>query len=152
MSVAVAPDGTVYTGASDKAKLYKVTGPGRATVLYDFGRTEVRAIAIGKKGEVYAIANEIKTGSYAPSKRSGSSKDIAGPVPKPPKTKGKGTLYRFEPDGSPDQLLDDKDEHFVSLTVGDDGKPYVGPAWRGACTPSTTRTTPCSSRTPRNAK
>jgi hypothetical protein len=29
MSVAVAPDGTVYTGASDKAKLYKVTAPGR---------------------------------------------------------------------------------------------------------------------------
>ena len=131
MSVAVAPDGTVYAGASDKAKLYKITGPGRATVLYDFGRTEVRAIAIGKKGEVYAIANEIKTGSYAPSKRSGSSKDVAGPVPKPPKTKGKGTLYRFEPDGSPDQLLDDKDEHYVSLAVADDGKPYVGTGVEG---------------------
>lgn len=131
MSVAVAPDGTVYAGASDKAKLYKITGPGRASVLHDFGRTEVRAIAVGAKGEVFAIANEIQSGSHAPSKRASGSKDVAGPTPKPPKTKGKGTLYRFDVDGSPDELIDDKDEHFVALAIGDDGKPYVGTGVEG---------------------
>jgi hypothetical protein len=131
MSVAIAPNGTVYAGASDKAKLYKLTGPGRASVLFDFGRTEVRAIEVGKGGEVYAIANEISTGSYAPTRKGKTATAPAGPVPKPPKTKGKGTLYRFESDGTPDQLLDDKEEHFTSLALGDDGKVYVGTGVEG---------------------
>jgi hypothetical protein len=131
MSVAIAPDGTVYTGASDKAKLYKLTGPGRASVLFDFGRTEVRGIEVGKGGEVYAIANEIQTGSYAPTRKGKTPTQPAGPIAKPPKTKGKGTLYRFDPDGTPDQLLDDKEEHFTSLAIGDDGKVYVGTGVEG---------------------
>jgi hypothetical protein len=126
MSVAVAPDGTVYAGASDKAKLYKVTGPGRATVVYDFARTEVRAIAVGEKGVVYAIANEIKTGTYAPSR-----KGVASPAQKPAKTSGKGVLYRFDTDGTPEQLLENKDEHFTALALGDDGRPYVGTGQEG---------------------
>jgi hypothetical protein len=128
MSVAVGPDGSVYAGASDKAKLYRVAGPGRASVVYDFGRTEVRAIAVTDKGVVYAIANEVKPGSYTPSRKSGTSP--ATPAAKPPKTTGKGTLYRFI-DGVPEQLLDDKDEHYTSLALGDDGRPYVGTGVEG---------------------
>lgn len=129
MSVVVAPDGTVYTGASDKAKLYKVTGPGRASVLYDFARTEVRALAMGPKGELYAIANEIKGGTQAPLKAKPTR--AAGPGESPKPVKGTGTLYRFAPDGTPEQLLDDSKEHYVSLTVGDDGQPYVGTGAEG---------------------
>ncbi len=129
MSVAVAPDGTVYAGASDKAKLYKISAPGRATVLYDFARTEVRRIVVGPKGDVYAIANEIK-GSNVPSRRGGDTSP-AGPVATPGKTKGKGTLYHFSPDGKPEQLLDDSDDHYTSLTLGDDGQPYVGTGSEG---------------------
>ena len=129
MSVAVAPDGTVYAGASDKAKLYRVTGPGRATVVYDFGRTEVRAIAVGEKGQVYAVANDIKTGSYTPTRRGGGG--AAAPTAKPPKTSGKGTLYRFDSEDRPEQLIDEKDDYFTSLALGDDGKPYVGTGGEG---------------------
>ncbi|HYP89764.1 MAG TPA: hypothetical protein VEQ59_16465 [Polyangiaceae bacterium] len=130
MSVAVGPDGTVYTGASDKAKLYKVTAPGRASVLYDFGRTEVRAVAVNQKGEVFAIANDIKSSSSAPSRaRSGDAP--AQSTPPAGKTKGKGTLFSFGADGKPEQLLDDTDEHYTSLTLGDDGRPYVGTGVEG---------------------
>lgn len=131
MSVAVAADGTVYTGASDEAKLYEVTGPGRASVLYDFGRTEVRAVATVDDGTVYAIANEIKPGSHTPKKQSTRSGVVAGPVTNRPETKGKGTLYRFSPDGAPEQLIDNDDEHFVSLVVGADRRPYVGTGVEG---------------------
>jgi hypothetical protein len=131
MSVAVAPNGTVYAGASDKAKLYQITGPGRATVLRDFDRTEVRAIALGVRGEVYAIANDITSGSTIPATKSSAGAAAAGPVRAPSRTKGKGTLYRFSADGTPEQLLDLKDEHFVSLALGDDGKPYVGTGVEG---------------------
>jgi hypothetical protein len=131
MSVAVAPDGTVYAGASDKAKLYKITGPGRATVLYDFARTEVRSIAIGPKGEIYAIANELKGVQIPTRQPRGSETSPAGPVGSPGKNKGKGTLFRFTPDGKPDRLLDNEEEHFTSLTLGDDGQPYVGTGVEG---------------------
>jgi hypothetical protein len=129
MSVAVAPDGTVYTGASDKAKLYKVTAPGRASVLHDFGRTEVRAIAVNQKGEVFAIANDIKSSTSAPSRS--KADQPAAPSAPASKTKGKGTLYAFSPDGTPDQLLDDNDEHYTSLALGEDGRPYVGTGVEG---------------------
>jgi len=129
MSVAIAPDGTVYAGASDKAKLYKITAPGKATVLYDFARTEVRGIAVNKKGEVFAIANEVKPGNQAPTRR--GEGQPANPANPAPKSKGKGTLYKFAVDGTPDQLLDDSDEHYTSLALSDDGRPYVGTGVEG---------------------
>jgi hypothetical protein len=131
MSVAVAPDGTVYAGASDKAKLYQITAPGRAKVLRDFDRTEVRAIVVGPRGEVYAVANDITSGSSIPATKGSAGSAAAGPVRTTSRTKGKGTLYRFSPDGTPEQLFDLRDEHFVSLALGDDGKPYVGTGVEG---------------------
>lgn len=128
MSVAVGKD-AVYAGSSDEAKLYEIKAAGRATVLYDFERTEVRAIAVGPDGTVYAAGNEIKPGSYAP--RQKRSRDAAGPAPKPPTTKGKGLLVAIGPDGAPYQLIEDDDEHFVSLVVGSDGRPYVGTGVEG---------------------
>jgi len=131
MSVAVGPDGVVYAGASDKAKLYKIAAPGKASVLYDFERTEVRAIAVNKQGEVFAIANEIKPGTLPPSRSNRGEGTPAGPAGAAPKAKGKGTLYKFSSDGAPDQLLDDTDEHFTSLALSDDGRPYVGTGVEG---------------------
>ena len=131
MSVAIAPDGTVYAGASDKAKLYKITAPGKASVLYDFERTEVRGIAVNKQGEVFAIANEIKAGNQAPSRASRTDGTPAAPANAAPKTKGKGTLYKFSAEGAPDQLLDDSEEHYTSLALSDDGRPYVGTGVEG---------------------
>ena len=132
MSVAVGPDGSVYAGASDKAKLYKISGPGRATVLYDFNRTEVRAIAVGPKGDVYAIANDLKTGFTVPAKPSRNQESApAGPSAAGAKAKGKGTLYRFTPEGLPDRLYENDDEHFTSLALGEDGRAYVGTGVEG---------------------
>jgi hypothetical protein len=131
MSVAVGPDGAVYAGASDKAKLYKITAPGRASVLYDFARTEVRAVVVARSGDVYAIANEIKAGSQLPQRQSKSSESPAGPTSSGSPAKGKGTLVRFSPDGRPDVLLDDSDEHYTSLALGEDGRPYVGTGVEG---------------------
>jgi hypothetical protein len=126
MSVA-ASGGKVYAGSSDHAILYSIVGPGRASVLYDFGRTEVRAIAIGKEGEVYAIANEIEGGRAG---RLGATTKQAEPT-STSATKGKGALYRFSKDGEPEELLDESKEHFVSLTIGEDGQPYVGTGVEG---------------------
>ncbi|MEY4549720.1 MAG: hypothetical protein RL685_5915 [Pseudomonadota bacterium] len=131
LSVAVSATRTgsvVYAGASDKAKLYEVRAPGRANVLYDFARTEVRSIVVGARGEVYAIANDIKSGGLTAS-RDDDGGD--GPQSPPPKTTGKGVLYRFATDGTPEALLEDSDEHYTSLALDPKGQPYVGTGVNG---------------------
>jgi hypothetical protein len=124
MSVAVG-NGKVYAGGGDKAKLYELSGPGRASVLYDFGLTEVRAIAVAANGDVFAIANEIKGRSF-PGSGGGDDKGQSTS-----NTKGKGKLYRFGKSGAPEQLIDDGNEYFTSLSLDSKGKPYVGTGSEG---------------------
>ncbi len=132
VSLAVAADGTVYAGSSDKARLYKITAPGRASVLYDFTATEVREIALAPNGELYAIANEISAGGVASAAKSAAGPSSAGASSSgPPSTKGKGKLYHFTSDGKATEILENKDEHFVSLALGDGGEPYVGTGGEG---------------------
>src|SRR5690606_33399675 len=64
-SLAVSKRG-VLVGTGDKSKLYEVSAPGRSRVIYDFGMTEVRAIQVGADGDVFAVANDIKSGRNLP--------------------------------------------------------------------------------------
>jgi hypothetical protein len=131
VSVAVSEDGTVYAGSSGKALLYKITGPGRGSVLYDFDTEDVKLIAVApasKGGAVYAVANKYSDGFVAPKRnRSGP------PTPQPTRAsgRGKGLLMRFTKEGVHEQLLEDDDAHFVSLALDDNGQPYVGTAAEG---------------------
>jgi hypothetical protein len=128
VSVAVGEDGTVYAGSSGKALLYKITGPGRGTVLYDFETEDVRLLAVApaaKGGALYAVANKYNDGFVAPKRnRTGP------PAPQPTRGsgRGKGLLMRFTKDGVHEALMDDDDAHFVSLALDDNGVPYVGTA------------------------
>jgi hypothetical protein len=134
ISVAVAPDGTVYTGSSGKAILYKVAAAGRAVVLYDFDGDDVKAIAIGKDGRVFAIGNEHQSPPEVPSHSSWSPNATQPATPAKPMQlprPGKGTLMRFDADGHPEKMLFNAETHFQSLTIGDDGQPYVGTADKG---------------------
>lgn len=121
-SLAVSKRG-VLVGTGDKAKLYEVSAPGRAKVLYDFGSTEVRAIQVAANGDVYAIANEIKSGRSLPSSSGDSAKK--GP------SAGKGMLYRFENGETPEVLLESNDEHLASLSLDSRGVPVVGTGEKG---------------------
>lgn len=131
VSVAVADDGTVYTGSNGKALLYKLTGPGRATVLHDFDTDDVKSIVVGpasKGSPVYAIANKYSDTFSAP-KRNKSGPP--GPQPARSGRPGKGQLWRFTKDGLGEQLADDHETHYTALTLGDDGQPYVGTGAEG---------------------
>jgi hypothetical protein len=130
VSLALGPDGALYAGSSGKGLLFRVTAPGRASVVFDFPGEEVKAIAFGPKGVLYAASNEYGELPEIP-KRTGAGQSPASPVgaarPKP----GKGTLTRFDETGRPERLLRREDTHFVSLAVGDDGRPYVGTGVEG---------------------
>jgi hypothetical protein len=131
VSVAVADDGTVYTGSNGKALLYKLTGAGRATVLYDFATDDVKAIVVGpasKGSPVYAIANDYNESFAAPKRnRQGPPRPQSTRAPRP----GKGQLWRFTKDGVGEQLAGDSKTHYSSLAIGDDGMPYYGTGAEG---------------------
>lgn len=130
VSLAIAADGTVFAGSSDDARLYAVQGPGRASVVYDFGKTEVRSIAVARGGALFVIANEIATGSLS-SKAKAKDSGQEGGASNSEKTKGKGSLYHFTSDGTPTVLMEDGDDHYVSLALDEKGNPYVGTGSEG---------------------
>jgi hypothetical protein len=134
VSVAVAENGDVLTGSSGKGLLYRVTGPGRATVVFDFPGDpviSVRAIAVAKGGITYAIANE-ETEAPDPPKRNGSSgRSPAGPVTVSRPKAGKGSLYRFDAQGRPERMMHHDEFHYMALAVDASGQPYVGTGAEG---------------------
>jgi hypothetical protein len=131
VSVAVADDGTVYAGSNGKALLYKITAPGRATVLHDFDTDDVKQILVGpadKGSPVYVIANKYSETFTAPKRnKSGPPTPQAAKAGRP----GKGQLWRFVKDGPGEQMLEEDEAHYTSLTLGEDGNPYVGTGAEG---------------------
>lgn len=128
LSVAVDAAGVVYAGSSGKALLYKIDAPGRATVLYDFPGTDVNNIAIARDGRLYVTSNEFDTPPQIPRARRSNAASPAEPTdpsrqrPKP----GKGRLTRLDASGRAEELLSNRDEQYQTLSMGDDGQPYVG--------------------------
>jgi hypothetical protein len=130
VSVAVSDAGDVYAGSSGKGILYKITGPGRATVLYDFPGEEVKGIAIAKDGVVWAIANEYGEPPEPPKRtpsRAQPGPAASGTRPKP----GKGVLFRFDASGKPEKMMAHSEFHYMALALGDRDEPFVGTGAEG---------------------
>ncbi len=132
VSLAVAPNGDVLAGSSGKGLLYRITGPGRATVLYDFPGEEVKAIVASADGAIWAIANEYADPPDVPRRSASALRQPAGPAqvttrPKP----GKGQLWRFDPQGRPEKMMSHSEFHYMSLALDDAGVPYVGTGAEG---------------------
>lgn len=133
VSLAVAENGDLLAGSSNKGLLYRVTGAGRASVLYDFPgdtSTEVRALAVSH-GAVYAAVNEYSEPPEPPKRSVNVGRGQAGPTtgarPKP----GKGWLWRFDAEGRPEKLMHHDEFHYMSLAVDDAGVPFVGTGAEG---------------------
>ena len=132
VSLAVAPNGDVLAGTSGTGYLYRISGPGRASVVYDFPGSEVKAIATASDGTIWAIANEYTDPPPIPNRSSAALRAPAGPVdlakrPKP----GKGQLWRFDPRGRPEKMMGHTDFHYTALALDDAGRPYVGTGAEG---------------------
>ncbi len=130
VSLALAPDGTVYAGSAGKGLVFKITGPGRATVLYDCPGEEAKALALGPRGALFAACNEFGEGGDAPRRPPSAPFNPAGPAGGRGKA-GKGALVRIEPDGRAERWLSNADAHFVSLALDDAGRPHVGTGAEG---------------------
>ena len=131
VSLAVLANGDVLAGSSGKGILYRIAGPGRASVFYDFVGDEVKSLAVTDAGVVYAIVNEYAEPPDVPRRGGSAGRTAPGPVttarPKP----GKGTLVRFDAQGRPEKMMHHDEFHYTALALDDAGQPYVGTGAEG---------------------
>ncbi len=126
VSLVAEANGDLLAGSSGKGILYRISGPGRATVVQDFAGDEVKALAVNAKGVVYAIVNEYSEPPEPPRRSPVAGSRPPGPNgasrPKP----GKGALYRIDGKGRVERLMRHDEFHYMSLALDDAGEPYVG--------------------------
>lgn len=131
VSLALADNGDLYAGSSGKGQLYKITGPGRATVIGDMPGDEVKALAIGKGNVLWAISNEYTEPPEPPKRSPAATRAPPGPSTPPKAKPGKGQLHRFDAQGRSERMMKHDDTHYLSLTLDEQGNPYIGTGAEG---------------------
>jgi sugar lactone lactonase YvrE len=132
--------GALYVGSADQAILYRITPDPKGVqvrAVHDFEGDEVRAIA--RRGStLYVAANEFqKSGGTPPVLNVAvprgtkivlpASPPVVNTPPVPPgrDRKGKGAIYRVDPDGRVEQLHALADGYFTALHVDNEGNVYA---------------------------
>jgi hypothetical protein len=130
VSLAMMDNGDLLAGSSGKGNLYRITGPGRATVLATLPGEEVKAVAVSK-GTIWAIANEYGEAPEPPKRSPAAGRTPAGPSSSSHPKAGKGGLYRFDARGQPERMMKHDDTHYLALALDEQGRPYVGTGANG---------------------
>ena len=122
MSLALDAEGRLYAGTSGDALVVRLTGPGRAEVVYDFPGNEITAIDV-RGGTVAVAANEFPDPPSVSSPTKGTKRTpSAPPRPRP----GKGRLWKVGADGRAEEIFRNDDGHFTSVQLLDDGTVFAG--------------------------
>jgi hypothetical protein len=130
VSLAMMDSGDLLAGSSGKGNLYRITGPGRATVLATLPGEEVKAVAVSK-GVIWAVGNEYGEAPEPPRRSPAAGRTPAGPASAGRPKAGKGVLYRFDAQGRPERMMKHDDTHYLALALDDQGTPYVGTGANG---------------------
>lgn len=120
----------IFLGDDRKGLIWRIDADGQARVLYDAAEVEVRAIALGEDGSVYAAVNRdiAETlaatigSSAAPAGGSGAggSRREANPTNPGP------VVYRIRPDGAVESLWTCSDATIQAMINGPDGSLLIG--------------------------
>lgn len=151
LSLVRGDEGALYAGSADQAILYKITpgaGGGAPTVqaVHDFEGDELRAIA--RRGStLYVAVNEFQHGAGAaapaapagPNAPRGTKMVLPATPPTAPAAsagvprdrKGRGAVYRVDPDGRVEQLHALADGYFTALYVDADGNVWAAAGSNG---------------------
>jgi sugar lactone lactonase YvrE len=134
--LALAPDGPngLLAGSADEAILYRIARDGTARAVHDFQGEEVRAVA--RRGDtIYVAVNEFEkptSGSATPANKPQGTKIIvpsgasgATTATRSRDRKGKGAVYRIDPDGRVEQLHAVGDNYLTALHVDREGNVYA---------------------------
>jgi hypothetical protein len=140
-------DGALYAGSADQAILYRIVDNGadkapKIQALHDFEGEELRAIA-RHGATLYVAVNEFQkssstttTTTTTPAPRGTKivlpANPPAAPTPPMPRDrKGKGAVYRVDPDGRVEQLHALADGYFTALHVDSDGNLWAASGANG---------------------
>jgi sugar lactone lactonase YvrE len=136
-------DGFLYAGSAEQAIVYRISPDGaKVQALHDFEGDEVRAIA--RRGPtLYVAVNEFqKPSGTTPAPSNGPltprgtkivlpQSGTTPPVNPSRDRKGKGAIYRLDPDGRVEQIHALADGYFTSLHVEPDGSVYAASGANG---------------------
>jgi hypothetical protein len=137
VALAPADDGSIYAGTSGgKGLLYRVVGPGRANVVYDFPGGDVHAIVVSPGHGVYVVENEESNPAAAESQENANrhtsgGRSLVGPLNVLRSKPGKGSLWRFDASDRPERMMHHDEFHYASLAVDEAGRAYVGTGAEG---------------------
>ena len=130
VSLAMMENGDLLAGSSGKGNLYRISGPGRATVLATLPGEEVKPVAVSK-GIIWAIGNEYGEAPEPPKRSPAAGRTPPGPSTATRPKAGKGVLYRFDAQGRPERMMKHDDTHYLSLALDEQGHAYVGTGANG---------------------
>ena len=128
LSMVPAEGGGLLIGTADEGILYHVGEDGSARALHDFAGDEVRAI-VRAGDRIYVAVNESDRSKGAPAPPPGAkatgtkivlpAAPASPPSPQPPgrDRKGKGAVFRLDPDGRVEQVHATSDGFFTALGV-----------------------------------
>ena len=93
--VSLVPDGKggVYAGGDSRGRIYQVRADGSSRTLFDAGEDEIRALALGPDGLLWAAGLTISAATDDPGGEEGPQ-PAKGPTPS-----GRAVLYRVTPEG-----------------------------------------------------
>lgn len=150
LAIARARDGALWIGTGDEAVLYRFDPrSAQARAIADFAGSEVKAV-VEVDGAVVVAANEFEARSSGPpspppakgpsgtaakppepgSAPGAERPGAAGTPPRPGERKGKGGLFRVEPDGRVEQLHALSEGYFQALAVAN-GDVYAAAGTQG---------------------
>lgn len=148
LSLTRTDDGALLAGSADQAILYRITPTASGAsvqALHDFEGDELRAIA--RRGNVvYVAVNAFQSSSAAAPPSTGplAPRGTKMVLPSPPATatpsttatmtrdrKGRGAVYRVDPDGRVEQLHALADGYFTALYVEPNGNVWASSGSNG---------------------
>ena len=127
MSLALAPDGSLYAGTTDEALVLRITAANTASVVHDFPGNEITALAL-RDGVLVVAANEFPDPpavSGGTTKRSASAARSARPRP------GKAIVYRRGTDGRTERVFSQDEGHVTRLELDAGGAIYAATGAEG---------------------
>ena len=134
--------GRVFAGTGNEGRVFRIEGPGTASVAWDAAELEVHALALDKDGRVFAASSP--EGRVHRLDGGGRGETFFDPGDKYiwalatdaegrllVATGSEGRVHRVSPDGKAEVLLSGLDGHITALAVDPAGIVYAGSAPSG---------------------
>lgn len=128
----------LYAATGDEGKLYRISGDGKATVVYASELSQILALHVDGDGEtIYAgtgpEATIVRIDGDGAEKLCTLPESYVWALASDPKgealyaaTGPHGRIYRVTPDGTASVFFETKQDHVLCLAVGADGTVYAG--------------------------